>query len=269
MPSIFDALTLPDAQKVLGTVRLSEGDREALDFKKGDSGGTASAGSGRSRRKARQFAPRWPPSRRASSPKASTGRSCSATAPACWGASPAGRSSRAARSARTPDGKPLAPTAEEQALIGEVEAALTVWWDKRRPLPTLRDALDLALRITRAPLRLVVADAPRDEAGAIRLVPREGANPLIDALDTLHLDAPEPDACGTFTDPATRRQVGVFSFRQQVDDKPFAKLLSDEGPGRSRSNCRTSTTTGARRGGCCPRRGWGTRPIPCRWAGAS
>jgi len=110
------------------------------------------------------------------------------------------------------DGTPEAPNSQEQALIAEAEAALTVWWDRRKPFLTLQDALTTVLLARRAALRLLVPAGRRDAQG--RLV----AADLGAALDLLYLDAPDPAACAVVADPDTRREVGIYTYRRAASD---------------------------------------------------
>lgn len=126
--------------------------------------------------------------------------------------------------------RPLAegeqPTAPEQALVDEAEAALTgEWWDDHQPLDALKDAARNALLGGRGVLRLHIPPGLRDQAGLIR------ALNLAAALDILYLDAPDPSAAMLVRDPATYRQVGVFRYRYA--DTDYAELTYVEDDGRT------------------------------------
>lgn len=122
--------------------------------------------------------------------------------------------------------RPLAhdeqPNAQEQTLIDEAEAALTAWWDRRKPLLTLQEALTTVLLARRAVLRLLVPSGRRDAQG------RLSAADLAAALDLLYLDAPDPASAAVVTDPDTRAEAGIFAYRREADD-PAAPWRKGEG----------------------------------------
>lgn len=110
------------------------------------------------------------------------------------------------------------PTAQEQALADEASAALTEWWDRRRPFRTLQAALGTATLVDHAPLRLLVPQGLTDDGGRLSLP--QGDSALVTALDALYLDAPDPATAGVFVDDATRREAGVFAFTDYPNAKP-------------------------------------------------
>jgi len=116
-----------------------------------------------------------------------------------------------------------APTEAEAALIAEAEAALTEWWDRRKPLPTFRAALSTALAIDRAPLRLFVPSGFMGEGDTL------AAADLTAALDLLYLRAEGPESCGVFVDDDTRAEAGVFAYQQYPPGKVSA--LPNRGDG--------------------------------------
>lgn len=98
------------------------------------------------------------------------------------------------------------PTPDEQALIDEAEAALTVLWDARRLHQDFQQAVAILLYAGRAALRLYVPSGLLNEAGAVV------AQTLPDALAVLYLDVPKPEQAGLVTDRATQRQTGVYAY---------------------------------------------------------
>lgn len=124
------------------------------------------------------------------------------------------------------------PTDQESALIGEAEAALTAWWDKREVPEILQAMLAGALNIKRSPLRLYVPPGLRDPSG--NLPPGDLATcldyiwlqSLVANEDTLELQVP---SATVYTDKNTRRDVGIFTYKD--GDKEAAELsyLDDSG----------------------------------------
>lgn len=124
------------------------------------------------------------------------------------------------------------PTEQEQALIGEAEAVLTAWWDKREVPEILQSMLDGALNIKRSPLRLHVPPGLRDASGNLPTLPLELS---VDYIWLQHLGTNEdtleqqmPSAT-VYTDKNTRRDIGVFTYKEE--DADFAELtyVDDEG----------------------------------------
>lgn len=98
------------------------------------------------------------------------------------------------------------PTPEEQALIDEAEAALTVFWDARRLHQDFQQVVAILLYAGRAALRLYVPSGLLDDNGAVV------AQTLPDALAVLYLDVPKPEQAGLVTDRTTQRQTGVYAY---------------------------------------------------------
>jgi hypothetical protein len=114
------------------------------------------------------------------------------------------------------------PSAEEQSLIAEAEAALTEWWDsKKQILLELQTALRSALWGERVCLRLYVPRGlTQDADGEIR-VPR---GDLAESLNRIFLEVVEFDRGAIERDPDTQEEVGVYVFA----DKDNLGLLPDE-----------------------------------------
>lgn len=117
------------------------------------------------------------------------------------------------------------PTEQEAALMSEAEAVLTAWWDKREVPEILQNMLDGALNTKRSPLRLHVPPGLRDASGNL---PSGTIEECIDYIWLQHLGTNEdtleqqmPSAT-IFTDKNTRRDIGVFTYKEE--DKDFAEL---------------------------------------------
>lgn len=124
------------------------------------------------------------------------------------------------------------PTSPENALIGEAEAALTAWWDKREVPEILQAMLAGALNIKRSPLRLYVPSGLRDPSG--NLPPGDLATcldyiwlqSLVANEDTLELQVP---SATVYTDKNTRRDVGIFTYKDGDKDAAELSYLDDSG----------------------------------------
>lgn len=119
------------------------------------------------------------------------------------------------------------PTEQEAALIGEAEAVLTAWWDKREVPEILQAMLDGALNIKRSPLRLYVPPGLRDANGNM---PAGPIDVCIDYIWLQHLGTNEdtleqqmPSAT-VYTDKNTRRDVGIFTYKEEEGNQEFAEL---------------------------------------------
>jgi hypothetical protein len=122
------------------------------------------------------------------------------------------------------------PTAEEQELIQEAEALLREWWDWRGIHQMLKEAAVTLLLSGRAPLRLFVPDANRDdETGDVPTIP------LPDAVWYVWCEALSPAQATVFTDTSTMADGGVYQYtpvdlagvqQSQVTDLTY---LDDDG----------------------------------------
>jgi len=101
------------------------------------------------------------------------------------------------------------PTAAEQALIAEAEAALTVWWDARGAHTTLQAACIALLLAGRAPLRLFVPAGLLETTETGLRVPTA---PLDASLARIYLETPDPTACRVVRDPLTLAEAGVYHY---------------------------------------------------------
>lgn len=110
------------------------------------------------------------------------------------------------------------PTAEELALIGEAEAALTEWWDTRKIHKLMHDAARTLLYARRAPVRLFVprgklrAVNQTGEDGRVRTVSVVEAADVREGLTKIYPDAPLPEKGAVVEDPDSRELVGVVLF---------------------------------------------------------
>jgi hypothetical protein len=99
------------------------------------------------------------------------------------------------------------PTAEEQELIQEAEALLREWWDWRGIHQIISRAVVNLLLSGRAPLRLFVPDANRDdETGDVPTIP------LPDAVWYVWCEALSPAQATVFTDASTMADAGVYQY---------------------------------------------------------
>lgn len=115
------------------------------------------------------------------------------------------------------------PTADEQALIDEAEAALTEWWDKRDLHITLQQALATSFLAGHGPLRLFVPpDEVRDD-GTIEERPD-----LALAFDLLWIHNPAATEATTTTDRRSMQKAGLYAYKEGKDT--FVELsYLDEG----------------------------------------
>lgn len=103
------------------------------------------------------------------------------------------------------------PTAAEQALIDEATALIRVAWDAKGLAAVIQDAAATLLLAGRAPLRLYVPPGLLTDQGTIP------AGELVESIALIYADpAPEPAAATVADDPATRQDVGIFTFTEQT-----------------------------------------------------
>jgi hypothetical protein len=99
-------------------------------------------------------------------------------------------------------------TQSEQALIDEVEEALTDWWDVRQVHRELKKLLKFMLWAREACWRLYVPSGLTDATGSIGSV---GA--LSDALGKIFLEIPDPESCTVWTHPTTMARLGIVVYK--------------------------------------------------------
>lgn len=129
----------------------------------------------------------------------------------------------------TKDGE---PTEQEAALIGEAEAVLTSWWDKREVPEILQSMLDAALNIKRSPMRLHVPPGLRDVNGNLPAGPLEQC---IDYIWLQHLGTNEDNleqqmpSATVYTDKNTRRDIGIFTYKEGKSEFAELSYMDDDG----------------------------------------
>jgi hypothetical protein len=99
-------------------------------------------------------------------------------------------------------------TDAEQALIDEVETALTDWWDTRQAHKELKKLLKFMLWAREATYRLYVPSGLTDSSGSIGSV---GA--LSDALSKIFLEIPDPESATVWTNPNTMQRLGIVVYK--------------------------------------------------------
>lgn len=107
--------------------------------------------------------------------------------------------------------------------IAGVEAALTEVDDERDHLLLWQRVVTTLLLYGRAPVRLFVPAGLRGENGTLT------APDLAAALRLFHLHDPSPEDATIVVDPDTTRQVGVFIYRQDEQDRAEISYLNDDG----------------------------------------
>jgi predicted ester cyclase len=107
---------------------------------------------------------------------------------------------------RRPLKKDEAPNSSEQTRIDELEAAMTEWWDRRKPHQLIGDSLINALLGGRGPMRVFVPSDLRAEDSTIQ------AEDFTSALDMVYIDTPDPAAAAVLVDVNSRREVAAYQF---------------------------------------------------------
>jgi hypothetical protein len=109
------------------------------------------------------------------------------------------------------------PTTEEDALIGEVNAFLTTWWNERQAHAALKDLIYKMLFGQRSVWRLYVPTGLATDG-------KVSGTDLGDALNKLYLDIPEPEDGGVWEDPETKQKVGIVLWRD-ASNKEHAEVV--------------------------------------------
>lgn len=120
------------------------------------------------------------------------------------------------------------PSNEEQTLIDEAEAALTMWWDERKLHAVLQNLVRQVLWAERSAFRLYVPSGmlTRREAAQGRTVTVVRATKLEEALAKLWPDHPSYDQSTVVEDPDTKLLCGVFLYSGNVDGSIDSAELS-------------------------------------------
>jgi hypothetical protein len=95
------------------------------------------------------------------------------------------------------------PSADEQTLIDEAEAALTAWWDVRGPHQDLQQAMVATLLAGRSSLRVYVLPGELDADG------RVPAGDMQEQLARIYLDTADPSQATVHSDRATKQSLGI------------------------------------------------------------
>lgn len=210
MPTVFDALTLRDAQKYVADRAPDEGQQEALDFYAGEHWRDGAGWIG-------QRPPDTDQGKMLAALRAGfVSTNASAEVVNRHRDAALGREPRWSFVPR----RPLADDEElsegERALADEAGAALTTWWDRRRVLDAAQRAVARMLATGTATLRFRIPIGLRDAAG------RLAAPDLAAALDLIRVAVADPGAAGVFADPDTEAEIGVVVAGR--DGKPFAEV---------------------------------------------
>ena len=224
MPTIFDGLDLKRAQALVGTRALDEGGQEARDFYRGDhwrdgQGWIGQRPGGEQERAMLAAIAAGFVSKNVAAEVVNRHRDAVLGREPRWGFVP-----------RRPLAEGEEPTEPEQALADEAGAALTEWWDARRPLETVQRAVALALTTGRATLRLYVPAGLRDQAGKV------SAPDLVAALGLIRPHLPEPGTAGVFPDgdlegveAETGAEVGVYAISRNNQESAELCYLDEQG----------------------------------------
>jgi hypothetical protein len=108
------------------------------------------------------------------------------------------------------------PTADEQSLIDEAEAALTIWWDTRKLHALLQDLVRQVVWARRSAMRLYVPPGmlSRRERGGRATI---AAATLNEALAKLWPDHPNYAQATVYEDPDSKLQLGIFLYASDPD----------------------------------------------------
>jgi hypothetical protein len=99
-------------------------------------------------------------------------------------------------------------TDQEQALIDEVEEAVTAWWDGREVHKSLKKLLKFMLWAREATGRLYVPSGLTDAAGGLGTLSK-----LEEALGKIFIEIPDPETITVWTHPTTMAKLGVMVYK--------------------------------------------------------
>lgn len=117
----------------------------------------------------------------------------------------------------------------EDEIRAEAITALVEWWNSRKMLELLREALALALLQERCVIRAFVPPGFVDEDGNIEQQPT-----LADALKMIQFEVLSADVAGVFRDKERFEPFGVFVSNDGTDKTLEITFLDDEGNTRLR-----------------------------------
>lgn len=112
----------------------------------------------------------------------------------------------------------------ERALIDEVEAATTEWWDAREVHKMLKRLAFTLLWAQQSCWRLYVPSGLTDDRGAPNVADLTGA------LAKIFLDVPDPETAFVYENPNTKQRVGVVFFQDALGkDAVELTFIGDQG----------------------------------------
>jgi hypothetical protein len=117
------------------------------------------------------------------------------------------------------------PKRDEKKLIKEAEATLTEWWDKRKALKFVQQAVVTLLKHKRASLRVFVPSGmlqTTDPATGEAMAPRVPLADLPASLDRIYISHPRPGQTAVITDDDTQQQASVYIYTK--DSTTYAEL---------------------------------------------
>ncbi|PDW02283.1 hypothetical protein [Candidatus Viridilinea mediisalina] len=115
------------------------------------------------------------------------------------------------------------PSAAEQVLLAEAEAALTAWWDAGEVAYLLQEALGMLLSCGRAPLRLFVPPGLVGEDG------RMPAGDVATQLSRIVLAMSDPAHAQVIRDPAIYRRAGVVLYTEDKQERAEISSMDADG----------------------------------------
>jgi hypothetical protein len=113
------------------------------------------------------------------------------------------------------------PADEVVERVALVDAALVEWWDKRQAHEKFKKAIDRYLYCGRGSLRFFIPPALVNPDGSLK---SNKPRTLEEALDLIHIAAPEPDRCRLVTDEETQARAGIFIVEADTERDKMAEL---------------------------------------------
>jgi hypothetical protein len=111
------------------------------------------------------------------------------------------------------------PSAEEQALIDEIEALFVQWWDKRKLAQLIIEAVELVMHQERAVIRAHTPPGLRDtkERDGVKVVELP-TGPIDETLDFIWLERPPLANAAIVRDPQTMQEIGLLYYKEINSD---------------------------------------------------